>query len=528
VPPAAAWLLACLLLACGGDDDTGGQLLAPARDGLIEGRIEGPDGGIPMDLWLRPITGPALDRPFWVQATADSTGGFRFAVPFGGYALDFVASKRETFRWWSDDARPDPDTLWVNAARPTARADVRLGALRLRIPVPDLWVGEPPRLRVSRTGPGFLLADFEPQGRATSGQFEWVVAGLPPGRYLLFLRMEHGPIVPLPYGSTIGSADRVEVLAERWNEFAYVLPPPALLTGTAAGSWERLRPLLDRWSNAQIAFYDDDSVLVGSCGTDLEGRFRLATYALGPVRGRMEVNDIQRWIGGTGFTDATRFPLAAGTETVVPVEPDGGVLFHLSLEGTPIYQPANAWLDVRDGAGAPIASVDLSCRMCGEWGNLAAVANLRAGTYRVRIVSWDGGPGWPTQWYDRAAIRADAADLRIAGGELLELDWSLREGGSLVGALLAGTGPWPDEATVCAFAAGDTIEPAGQGDVDPSTGAFRFGGLLPGAHLVAVRVTRDGADRWWWYPGVSTAAAAESVRIEAGITAELGPWELPR
>ena len=250
-----------------------------------------------------------------------------------------------------------------------------------------------------------------------------------------------------------------------------------------------------------IGLYNQDSVLVGSQGTDGEGRFAIALLFPEPVRVRVTIGSADLWIGGREFREARVYQPHSGQEiTGIDLE-DCAILVRVAGLTDQITS------EVYDEDGRYV-------RSSRAWTGESVLSGLEAGSYRLRLVN----PSYPfgnylDQWYDRGHSMESATPVAVMSGGTTTVAVQLDEGGRILG-MVRGL---PRDAAPFLYAYLTSAEnPARLGIELRSDTTLAFGGLEDGAYKIAVRyrLSATAEDRTVWYPGTASWDSATAVSVQ--------------
>jgi hypothetical protein len=222
------------------------------------------------------------------------------------------------------------------------------------------------------------------------------------------------------------------------------------------------------------------------------------------------------WLGGSGFTDAPFFEIRPGETLQLPEIAESGILCHLD-PGVAI-PGFNFAVSLTDREGRPVSSTHVSCGPCGDVPtNLVTFSGLPPGSYLLQLEGprSDCDSRWVSRWYPGVLRMSEATAIEIRGeAETQEVSWALTLGGTISGRVLAGGEPLPTYLELLLYAAADTASyvcaRSSRAD-DGSMATFRFRGLEDGDYLL--KCESPGLTEGAWFPGVSSAAQAETLRV---------------
>jgi hypothetical protein len=337
-------------------------------------------------------------------------------LPEGHYILNVQQRSLPSGYLWNGTLSADHgDTFAITAGMEPLEIELQLAALHLALETPPEW------------GDGELLQAYihpvDGQGLRTfanidseAGTMQVEIEPVPAGVYRVSLVRAGDERIWLPPTYEMDEADQVEVEAGEVKNYESTIPSPARLTGTMTGSWRELgtdRPL--------VKIFDQDSTRIHGTYVDGGGEFSVELYRDMRVRLTTQIDEIERWYGGSDFSGATEFNLELGRETHVDILESGiGGYLYGSGHGVDLYD--------QDGQLLGHSRIHPNER-------LFRFANLGPGTYYLRIQE---GERWVAHWYDGADSIEAAAPVEIA--EEGEIVWvrptNLVEGGSISGQLL--------------------------------------------------------------------------------------------
>ncbi len=465
--------------------------------GAVTGHVREAGAGIPARVSARAVDGPPALRTV-AETRADSTGWYRLELPTGSYRLEVAPpSGPGLFLSGREDT--------ITVGQRVHRRDLERGRLLVRIAMPEALEGWRATLRLD--GAAFLaLADT-----VTGGRLDFDVHLLPPGRYLADLSCGNGPrrVTLSPEASPAGDDSLTVHPDEGARLTADLAGSYASLSGSVTGSWQQAGGPRPR---AVAIGEDRRAVSSADCGDD--GAFALHMLELEPVRLRIDIGLVERWIGGDAFETARVFDLGPGDEVGPVAVVESGIEVVLRGPGDLLYHDAD--VTVRSETGAEIV-----VRGHGSFDPIP-VCNLPPGRHYLHVDGGCRGQAWAPRWYGGDGSPAQAAPIELAPGELRTVVVDLFEGGRIAGRVLTADGELAGSVRLTLHLAEDVEFCAYP--VYTENGRFDFGGLLDGRYYLAVA---GGHQCTWWYPG--TWLFAEAVPIEI---ADLGSvtglvWRLP-
>lgn len=524
-------LAACLAWVPGCDEDcvTDG-CASPRPAGVIRGRVDVGPMAFAGSVYIEELGLPG-SAGFQECAPIEADGSYSLTVPFGSYALAIGMSDgatgysgvlyvRSGNRWGPGYSAPD--TLVLDAEQPVlALEDLALGSLEVTLSVPEGLEGSgvallPEHAALVQGGPywhwPYLLAEV------AGGVAHFEIPAFLPGVCRLRFSVDSGSYSQyFYYPGTLDreEADSLRVEARAVTRCSMDLSAlSARLSGSVRGSWQ----LLDR-RRPRVTLVTIDSILVASEGCSANGEFDLGMLCPEPVKLLLDIDGIQRWVGGVSFAQAEVFDLAPGSDLTFGELTENGLFVHLDLPD-PLTESALR-LVFHDAASlAPVLTTPVQTR-----GDARLVcSNLPAGTYRIRIDNPYLASPAVSQWFDRAGDIESATVVTIPdGGQVAEIWATLEPGGELAGDVaVPGGDPYPS--VVVYITDAQTGACVGRtGDMRPGRGVpranpypYRARGLAAGAYKIGA-VTQgddyceDPPPETFWFPGTPDWEAAGTI-----------------
>lgn len=355
----------------------------------------------------------------------------------------------------------------------------------------------------------------------TGADGAYVLSELPAGEY----KVQFVPVDPAVAG----------LVAEWWDDAAEESTATAL-TLEAGGSVTDISPTLasggsisgavtdDSASpieNVLVVAYDADSLNIrGSAFTDAAGEYRISGLLSGEYLIEFQTwnagtNHIGEWWDSGSSGDATRVAVAAGEETA-------GVSAELTL-GNSLSGV------VTDANGSPVSGVVVEMfSAAGEssptgWTDDTGAFTVRAvpdGDYRIRFNAAYSPAGLVSEWWDDAALEADATVLALADGiDVRNIDAQLATGGAISGSVSYPWGAPVTDAAVSLYSVDPTVDGGTfvASEWIGSDGSYSFRGLATGSYKIEVSSGSPEVLGEWWRDA-SSESSAEIVTVEAGST----------
>ncbi|MDM7915826.1 MAG: carboxypeptidase-like regulatory domain-containing protein [Candidatus Eisenbacteria bacterium] len=398
-----------LALHTGCDEDPPFVFSPPPPDaGLISGAVL--TGGEP----IRDVAvgAYALGTPQTTRyrTRTDVEGVYELQVPAGDYELRCEFEGRE-YLWSASGPRLRlRDTMigdTLRASRAVApRADFRFGRLLLRIRMSPL---SPTDVYVHAnayfvdeedSGAGHLRSiagwNGPPQGEIAVAEFE----RLPPGKFLVSVRAYDRLEWWLPGVRRTADADTIIIGSQTEVRDVDLSGEPCRLRGWRRGAWR------DAGYSAEFVAVATDGAIADDASM-LADSFEFRFLRPEPVRLRLTIDDVERWIGGTSFEDATVFVPVAGETVTVPRVDDALLLIRLVEPGAPALHGVRFRVVEESGR-----TVVLDRRY--PEGDLFLIPNLLPGWLRFQVEPLElGMTPWVAQWFDGADSLADAVPIRL-------------------------------------------------------------------------------------------------------------------
>ncbi len=485
------------------------------------------------------VDGVASRYPF--KVVPDEHGFYFMDVPAGRYVLALQVGY--------DGCRYDhagatlgygnvpPDTLDVDAAHFPQVVHFVLGGLTFGLGLSHALDGGQGEIVLHRRDAPELTSyerGYVRRGSAEiqAGRLDVELAGILPGEYQVEIGLDSWG-----QGERFWMPDTRDRAASPWYRVdadsvlslsGQVATESARLEGSVTGAWQAM----GLTGVPQLSLVTVDSVtVVERRQVFVDGRFVIDLHVPAPVKVCVSQNDVEQWIGGPGFAEATVY-------TPVPGETISGIDVVQSGLRLVVQSPETAAYNLRLSFYDPVgprflASAYASQASGAEFG----IPNLWPGQYILRVSQETGsGPvsvlggsaSWRPQWYDRAATAAEARLVTIASaGQIVSLDLILERGGVIGGVAVQG-GESPthyyvlltpaDEGVVLAYDSAWSFEPGFTIRGLPD-GDFKVGACLSGAGWdLAAPPPPDTV----WYPGTTDWAGAGVISIrDAGVITDL-------
>lgn len=447
----AIWGVVGLLAWVGCDDPV--DLCDPAvPGGTIMGRVR--TGGLPLEAI---VTATALDRTFETRqefkAELDETGTFAMEVPHGRYTIELRTD--DGHGYYADgrasDGSTGQDTVVVDGTTPIPDVNFDLGSVTLVLELPGYLFGQPGNLELHRFEDGEWAWSGRLETRARTeivdGQLELTVVGVLPGQYKVEVGLgcqsrscrdfEDGERFWLPGVHNPDAATLYTVSPDSLLEIRSSLEgEPSRIEGRVTGAWLAMGV---RYEPVVSIVAADSGMTLREIRTDPDGGFSTGFLVSGPVKLLVTHGEIEAWIGGPAFADATVFHLEDGRAITGIEYAQCGI--HVVLDSNGMGGGRSTILIFDRNDGSLVARKD-------DWdtgSRHTAITNLWPGEFLIQLMpeSWRlGQTAWRPQWYDRAATSEQAQVVVLATeGEVARLDVVLERGGEISGRIV-----WDPEA----------------------------------------------------------------------------------
>ena len=508
-------LLAALVvtgLSC--DDNT--STCPACRSVTIRGTILAV--GEPANASIHVRTVGSAETEVWLRTVTDSTGYYEVPVPPGAYYIRATpyGSWYDEFYYGHDQpvwSRDRADTVTVNLE--DVRADFVFGALTVSLALPgtpDLVRCDARLLEVQESGwewraryQGFVGVENE------SITLEW--SAIPPGTYAVLVELDGNSSVYLPGSRLAEEAHTFRVEPGTRATATASLDPPAIMTGQVLGSSQSPHST----DFPGVTAFSDDSLWVAETSVSPDATFEFPLYLPVPVRLRVTIGRVARWMGGNSFADATRYQPTSGEILTVDPYFESGILCRFSGPGNRTDHDARCRL--YDSAGNQILYETSGGR------NPFLISNLSASTYYLQFANRSSSQRWMPQWFDRVDSLAEATPIEIPGeGEIAEISVQFTTGGVIQGQLLTSGQPPQMGAYVRVCEREDVSDNVRVTQASATTGEYIVEGLPDGEYIIGLVV---GYLDTYWYPGTWAWQLAEAVKIEGHATVSGISWTVP-
>jgi hypothetical protein len=381
---------------------------------------------------------------YTVNALIDSDGSYSVQVPYGSYyarvdltsagASYFYADvgyRRSGGQWVV--ASSGQDTLVLDEKHPLLELDLVSGSLEVLVHAPEELEGRyvglmPEHTRLPQPSYSYLHW-CSASAKVANGAALFQMPGFLPGACRLKVSIERDfygeEVFYLPGTRNAQEADTFTVEPSQVTHCEIDLTAPAaLLSGSVRGSWQILDcpyPIVD--------LYSLDSTLVAEQVCSWEGCFSFRLYRPEPVKVRVSIDGVGRWIGGDSFADAVVFALQPGSVAEVPELVESGILVRLDL----LDYSSDSMLRLVLYDATTLERVRTTPLNTSVGASLVC-ANLLPGTYRVFIDNAYLRSSAVSQWFDRAPDIQSAAVVTVPGdGQVAEIRAVLEAGGEIRG-----------------------------------------------------------------------------------------------
>ncbi len=504
-------LLASLItiLAAGGGCEQDHPVLAPPRGGTIRGYVhDGATFAEPFTVVARSVgTGPEITVTDYVELD----GRFALNVPNGKYVVYFRPEGSGTIYY--HDGGPvlrEADADTVHVAGDEHDLAVACGRVTFDLDLPAAVDGAYLYCSAIPIGETWLSREI---GASVTDGLRVELRFVPTGAYRL--AFGGGGFVDIYFPPTLDrdAAEVVDVLAGQELVWTVSIDALATISGSVTGSWQTFghgRPEVE-------ARVGDSSVARVDVADD--GSYAFQFLAGGPVRLRVRIDDVNRWIGGNDAETATVFALETGGAIAGISYVESGLDCRLTGE-TDIW---GAFAELYDDQGRSLGWTRSS-------GDTLRVSNLPPGNVYLHLRPRTSLALWLEQYYDRRDSLAVADPIAIPpDGQIADAVAVLVRGGRIRGRILdvIGLPPrWYDLA-MNLHAPGDSLA-AIRGcyfypdTYDEVTGDYVINQVPDGDYKLRARVK----DVWTWWPHHASFAGGGTVTIENHAEVTLDDWQL--
>ena len=503
-----------------------GEFDPPQEPDVPAGRIQGHVylGGLEAESTIEAkliVESGSLSTRF--QAEPDSTGAYVLDLPAGRYiiSLDVSAYGSLCFRYAASGlyySGSSPDTLDVAPSVDPLIVDFDLSGVVATVMLPEGYEGQEAYVYLYHSDDYDSRYD-DCRGRAeiAEGRADVEIPGVLPGDYRVKLILGDGSD-----GETIWWPATRDPEEADW--FTVEADSPLFLTcnltsppGRIEGRINAAPEILAMYDSQDLTLVTPDSlVVVGDWDVEDDGSFGIDLLLAGPVKLRLDWDEIEPWYGGEDFASATTLDIVAG-ETISDLVFDFSALrLNVTCSG---FLSGSMYLDFYDPSGETRL---YRMHPYVHYG-MTIVPNLPPGEYLMHVPqhghNTENTP-WHPQWFDRATSPATADLVTLAAGDIQRIDLVLDKGGSILGHFDCGV---DTTATyyVIAVPVDDPETYTYDYDVAPETG-YAITGLSDGPHKLAAYVHTFS---YWspsmplpegtvWYPGTEDEAEAGILYIE--------------
>ena len=467
--------------------------------GTVEGYVTGGASPVEANLNLVPLDSSHEDDSYSVRA--DSTGFYTFTVPAGDYFRTawYFSTKRYYTSGGGLGPKSQADTVTVGD--PARRIDLAAGAATVLLDVPETLQEFSLDCRIGVRDGSRLDSYSWDQGDSAGSGRRFTFPFVPAGIYSLTLQVDRRAEIWLPPSWSPEDADTLTVETGAITNYEAALTDPAIIRGSVTGSWQEFPDHRPR-----IEVYDADSteILYENLSSDPDYEFLLPVVA--PIKLRVKIGNIARWIGGRDYASATVYdPQPGDIITGVDLE-EGGIVCYLNYPGQFGDLEANFGLVDAD-------SVPLGSRYpMGGGENPFFISNLTPGTYFLYLGRASSRQPWYSNWFDGAESFSEATPITIESpGEIKRITAHLADGGRITGRVLRYNG---DPALGIRLTTLRTDEPERNDYAtysNHSDGSYEIVGLSNGDYLVGVYSYYYNVTSW--YPGEFDPALADTIRV---------------
>ncbi len=542
---AGSVLAGCLLWTPGCDEDcVTDSCPDPVPGGTIRGHVDvGPMAFGGYARIERAIRTSGTD--YTIFSPIDADGSFTAQVPYGSYFVSLgltnpgsTSSSADASYWYGSNRwsllTGERDTLVLDEGQPIRELDFVAGSLEVVVHASGELEGQKLALLPEHTSlpqPPYAYIHWEyVTAQVVDGTARFEMPGFLPGACRLQLSIGGNSYVfpgterfYLPGTRSREDADTLIIETGQITHYEMDLTSAsAVLRGTVRGSWQTFELL-----SPTVTLFSLDSLVVADRACAWDGYFSLRLYRPEPVKLRVVINGVSRWIGGGHFEDAEVFSPQHGGVVEVPELVESGLLVRLDLP------------EHTEGSTLRLVLYDATTlgRVCATGtgsGNGAALlcANLLPGTYRVFIDNVYLRTDAVSQWFDHAADLQSATVVTVPPeGQVAEIRAAMEAGGGIRGQLQGPSSYYCSavfyivdaQTAVCVGRTG--CLPCDCLCICENPHPFCARGLADGDYKVGAVADRDTYSEnpppgTVWYPGTTDWNAAEVVRVENAATVE--------
>jgi hypothetical protein len=505
-------LVALLLPIAGCEDDS--PVCPESGPAILRGQILGGGVGVPASIVaIRP---DYSRRDSYFSVDSDSSGRYELHTPPGQYqiriatrSLWFFGSDMEKRVGGLRGAGADAETISLGPG--TRDLDFAGGRVTAAIGIPPELSGA--SLRCLLKG-RYSSTSIEAVAGSDSAFFEFAL--VPEGEYVVGIGRSTSelPFLWLPNSAWSGEGPRFEVPVNRQRRIEGGIPPPARISGSVRGSWQVSAPY-----RPSIAAVAGDQTLALTEPED-DGSFRMELFVAEPVRIRVRIGGIERWIGDEEQPNGMVYHPQLGEEITGASLVESGILCR--LEGPRYLTHHDGSLSIYDMEGREIDSSP-------TYNNPLGFSNLRPGTYFLSIRPYSNEP-WLPQWFDGADSLSVATPIVIQGeGESVPVTFHLVEGGRIQGTIVRPDGSAGHDSylEITAVAGDPHGYPGHDSWPDLGSGFFEIKGLPDGNYYLRTVIYDGDSHETWLYPGTASVDSAETIGVhEHGMVGGI-IWKVP-
>jgi hypothetical protein len=518
-----------IALACGGCDDN--DVCSPqVPAGRIQGYVR--VGGLPVDAIINAIPivdGEQLEAR--LEAEPDETGAYTLDLPAGHYLLELrIGGYWFRYKYAApvlSYGQVPPDTVTIVQRHEPIEIDFDLGGVTVEVDLSDRLNDEYGTVYLHRQDePAPSSHPYVNYGseKIEDGRFTVQIPGVLPGNYqveIILGRREYMCYCPYD-GEHVWMPGTRDPEASPWYavEVDSALDLSCSLTEPPSRLEGRVTDLaLDVPSSRypEVSIVTADSLLVmGRRRVDEDGSFGVDLHLPGPFKLRITQSELEQWVGGDSFAEATVYDPAPG-ETISDITHAPSCLsLNLTVPGNLLGETAFSFYD-------PTGTTLISQVIYNPYmmKSIFNIPNLRPGDYLLHVDHIDfqfPDVLWRPQWYDRSVTSAGAQVISIGVEEVVPIDLVLELGGQIRGTFDSGAEPMID---YYVFITSESSPEIFEYDYawlgDPT---FFLAGLADGGYKIgAYPVWLDWSPRdpitveLLWYPGTSDWAAAGVIEI---------------
>ncbi len=432
-------MIASALLVLSGCSDEQVSTPACVADAVIEGTITGTSGPVAAHVLV-------VSSLYWYEhepetmltGDTDADGRFLIPVPAGTYRLQVEAGRVRLRLSDGGLAFDGPaDSIRIRSGD-RARVALSLGSLTARLQVHPTLEGQRFALELATVEGSYPGANVDRDvDTVRQGAVAFTFPFLPEGRYAARL-IPMIRSVPADTSGLVPGSDRSIWLGPRMSRdpaFAESIrvragapaawsgelaDAPGVLRGRISGAWRALR--LDP---PQVSLWAEDSTLIASGRTGIDGGFAFVLLRPEPVKVRVVLEGVERWLGGHSFAEAPLVDVPAGGEVSGLDLDDAAIVVELTSER--FVESYGMSAEAFDASGR-------SAALSGFERSRIVLPGLDPGSYRIRLRPPLFHGSWLGQWIG-GSDSLSATPVTVGAGEVASVTAVLVEGGQIGGVI---------------------------------------------------------------------------------------------